>query len=102
MGIQSVSDIVTSHYNFKKDIVTKSLVTKTKRNKKNYSADEARRKADYLASKLRNQSRWMFYLKCAWNLDDQYLDRVLDIALKKNNPQRYFSAAAANEMRQNA
>lgn len=98
--VQRISDLVTSHYLSKKDLVTSHY--SSKRNKRLYSAEEARSKADYLASKLHNQSRWMFYLKCAWNLDDVYLDRLLSIALTKDNAQRYFSAAAANEMRQNA
>lgn len=93
--------VVTSDYLSKlKLLVTSDLVTK--RNKTNYSSNEAQNKALYLSEKLNNPSRRMFYLKCAWNLSDQYLDRLLAIALKKENPQRYFSRAASNEMQRNA
>lgn len=93
--------IVTSDYLSKlKFKVTSDLVTK--RNRQNYSANAAREKALYLSEKLNNPSRTMFYLKCAWNLSDQYLDRLLSIALTKKDPIRYFSSSAAAEMRQNS
>ena len=98
---QRSSDLVTSDYITKlRERVTGDLVTK--RNRRNYTESEARSKADYIATKLNNPSRRMFYLKCAWNLTDEYLDRLLRIALTKTDPQRYFSASAAREMRQNA
>lgn len=96
---QRFSDLVTSHYLSSKELVTKSLVTK--RDKRHYSAEEARAKAGYIADKLHNSSRLMFYLKCAWNLTDDYLDRLLQISLTKDDAQRYFSAAASNEMSSN-
>lgn len=87
-----------------KNKITISLITtsKTKRNRKNYTDKLAQSRAKYLAQKLNNPSRTMFYLKCAWNLTDEYLDTLLAISLKKNSPTHYFSAAAAREMRKNA
>lgn len=94
--------IVTSDYLSKERyIVTKSLIV-TKRNKKRYTGQLAQGRARYIAAKLNNPSRMMFYLKCAWNLTDEYLDRLLSIALSKNDPVRYFSASAAREMRKNS
>lgn len=94
--------IVTSDYLSKERyIVTKSLIV-TKRNRKNYSKQLAQGRARYIAAKLDNPSRMMFYLKCAWNLTDEYLDKLLSIALTKNDPIRYFSASAAREMRNNS
>ena len=109
MGVKQISDIVTSDYSHsisKRNLVTKSLVTrsffeKTKRNKKNYSSNLAKNRALYLAQKLNNPSRLMFYLKCSWNLTDAYLDRLLKIALTKNDPIKYFSASASREMQKN-
>lgn len=98
---ERAKDIVTSDYLSKlKYKVTSDLVTK--RDKKHYTSGEARNKAMYLASKLNNPTRTMFYLKCAWNLSDSYLDRLLRIALTKDDPIRYFSFSAAQEMRQNS
>lgn len=96
---QLVKDLVTSDYRKGSKLVTSDLVTK--RNRRGYSANEARNKAMELASKLNNPSRLRFYLKCAWNLTDDYLDRLLNIAKGKTDPVRYFSYSAANEMRLN-
>lgn len=109
MGVKQISDIVTSDYSHnisKRNIVTKSLKENsmfgnTKRNKKNYSSNLAKNRADYIARKLDNPSRLLFYMKCAWNLTDAYLDRLLTIALTKNDPIKYFSASASREMQKN-
>lgn len=94
--------IVTSDYLSKERyIVTKSLLV-TKRNKKSYTEQLAQSRANYIATRLNNPTRMLFYLKCAWNLTDEYLDRLLSIALKKNDPIKYFSASAAREMRKNS
>lgn len=91
-----------SHYCLsKKDKSLSHLVTSTKRNRTNYTEQLARNKADYLAGRLNNPTRFYFYLKCAWNLTDAYLDRLLGIALTKEEPARYFSKAAAREMATN-
>lgn len=115
MGMEPISDLVTksdfSHYSLKKNKKSlKSLCCEnsyteqysTKRNKRNYSENLARTRAEYIAKKLNNPSRFMFYLKCAWNLTDAYLDRLLGVALTKENPICYFSRAASNEMQHNA
>lgn len=105
MGIERLSDLVTSDYISKRNKVTKVTsdynYVSTKRSKLNYSEREAKTRAEYIARKLDNYSRLMFYLKCAWNLTDNYLDRLLVIALTKNDPIRYFSKAASNEMIKN-
>lgn len=100
---QRISDIVTSDYNESKRIVTSdySDYKSTKRNKRAYTASLAQAKANHIAEKLHNPSRLKFYLKCAWNLTDEYLDRLLDIASRKDDPKRYFSRAAASEMANN-
>lgn len=82
------------------NVMNKSIII-TKRNKKSYSAAMARNRAGYLVKKLNNPNAFMYYLKCAWNLTDQYLDKVLEIALTKESPVLYFSKATAKEMRNN-
>ena len=73
----------------------------TKRNKKNYTDKKAQQKAMYLADKLGNPGGMMFYLKCAWNLTDEYLDWLVGYSMKKSNPARYFSSVASKEMKKN-
>lgn len=73
----------------------------TKRNKRGYSVDLARARADYIANKLNNPASILFYLKCAWNLTDKYLDDLLEIALTKDEPEKYFSSVASKEMKRN-
>ena len=73
----------------------------SKRNKKNYTPQLAQAKAQYIARKLNNPSRMNFYLKCAWNLNDEYLDGLLDLSLKKKKSIFYFSASASNAMIKN-
>lgn len=85
---------VTSDYN--------SDYRNTKRNKKSYTEQLAQSRARYIAGKLNNPTRMLFYLKCAWNLTDEYLDRLLSISLTKTSPVHYFSASAAREMRKNS
>lgn len=97
---QRISNIVTSDYIKRKKLVTSDYIT-TKRDRRKYTAGLAQRRASEIADKLHNPSRKMFYLKCAWNLTDEYLDRLLDIAKGKTDPKRYFSRAAASEMANN-
>lgn len=105
----SVSDLLTNshfshHLSSKEEKSLKSLsdyTNNTKRNKKKYNEKLAQQRALYIAEKLNNPSRTLFYLKCAWNLTDAYLDHLLAIALTKNNPILYFSAAASREMLKN-
>ena len=104
--VERVSDIITSDYNHLKKDSDYSHYNHydfgtTKRNKSRYTAKEAQNKAGYLADKLKNEDSLYFYLKCAWNLTDQYLDRLLEIALTKEDGIRYFSFSAAREMEKN-
>lgn len=95
------SKAMTNDYSKSKRLVTNndySHYGNNKRDRSKYSPAEARAKAQYLASKLNNESRLLFYLKCAWNLEDQYLDRLLQISLKKTEPAKYFSKSASKEM----
>lgn len=106
MAMRSISELTRdkslshfSHFNLsKKDKSLSHLVTSTKRSRIGYTEQLARNKAQYLVDKLDNPTRFYFYLKCAWNLTDTYLDRLLGIALTKKRPAHYFSKAAAHEM----
>lgn len=69
-----------------------------RRNKSCYTEKEAQRKAAYLADKFGNPSGLAFYLKCAWNLTDQYIDWLADYSLKKDSPARYFVSVASKKM----
>lgn len=59
---------------------------------------KVRAKASYIANKLHNKRDIKFYLKCAWSLDEEYLDNLLAISLTKNYPRNYFAKSAASEM----
>lgn len=74
----------------------------TKRDRAGYTEELAKQKAGYLADKFNNPSGLMFYLKCAWNLTDQYIDWLVEYSLKKENPGRYFSSVANKKMLENA
>lgn len=73
-----------------------------KRNKKNYTEQEARSKATYLARKLDNPGGMDFYLKTSWNLADWYIDWLLEYSLKKREPERYFAKVAKMKMLENS
>ena len=70
----------------------------SKRNRKGYTPEKARQKAMYLADKFENPSGIRFYLKCAWNLNDNYLDWLAEYAFKKADPTKYFISVANKEM----
>lgn len=93
------SKTMTNDYTASQRLLTNIDYENCKRDKSKYNPKLARNKALYLASKLDNESRILFYLKCAWNLNDQYLDRLLEISLKKNDPKMYFSKSAGRAMR---
>lgn len=101
-----LKSLMINHYDFQRKsslIINhqKSNTAKnTRRNRHGYSAELAQSKARYISDKLKNPSI-NFYLKCAWNLTDMYLDNLLQIALTKSEPAKYFSKAAAREMRLN-
>lgn len=102
---QIASDIMINHYNDKVSKRNLSLIINdyrqggSKRNRRQYSPELAQARAEYLCVKLKSPQSMAFYLKCAWNLTDACIDRLLTIALKKEMPAKYFAAAAANEMR---
>ena len=63
-----------------------------------YTALMAQRRASYLSQKLKNPDGFRFYLKCAWRLSDQYIDWLLELALRKEEPSKYFSCVARRAM----
>lgn len=107
---EEVNHLTTNHFNHnfhKKKWLNgysgyKTDQSSSKRNKAGYTAELARQQADYLVRKLVDPKNYYFYLKCAWNLTDAYLDRLLGIALTKTNSKLYFAKAAAREMANNA
>lgn len=100
---QSAKELIINHYNDRVSKRNSSLIINdykdSKRNKKGYSPELARARADYLCEKLNSPQSMNFYLKCAWNLTDICIDRILAVALKKDMPAKYFAVAASNEMR---
>lgn len=84
-------------------IVNSGNISSSKRNKRGYTPEMARSKAEYLGHKLEDMKSIAFYMKCAWNLTDSYLDTLLAIAISSSNgkPSHYFSKVAAREMRNN-
>lgn len=74
---------------------------KSKRNRHGFTPELARSKAGYLAQKLSDEKSLRFYLKCAWNLSDLFIDSLLELALLKGAPANYFSKWAAQEMARN-
>ena len=73
----------------------------TRRNSSTYTERQALRRAEYIESKLGNPQGKLFYLKCAWNLCDAFLDDLLRRSLNKQQPAKYFCVAAKREMEKN-
>ena len=73
----------------------------TKVDRKFIDESKAKQKAAYIESKLHNPQGRLFYLKCAWNLTEQFIDDLLERSLKKKCPARYFCSAASREMKNN-
>lgn len=73
----------------------------TKVDKRKINETAVRQKAAYIESKLHNPQGRLFYLKCAWNLTEQFIDDLLERSLKKKNPAKYFCSAASREMKNN-
>ena len=71
-----------------------------KRNKKSYSAKAAQQRAIYLADKFGNPEGIKFYLKCAWNLTDSYIDWLVEYSSKKEEPSKYFVCVANKVMQE--
>jgi len=96
MGIESLNSILN---NRKKENIEYSIKD-AKRNKHNYSEKAAKNKAMYLVDKFKNPGGLQFYLKCAWNLTDNYIDWLVEYSFKKDNPSRYFVFVANKKMRE--
>ena len=112
---QRVSELLTNNHLTNNDLTINHLTNKskknwlmvnrysdknsfTKRSRRGYTGNLARSKASYISEKLRDAKSFRFYLKCAWNLTDQFLDQLLVVSLKKDDPAKYFTAVAKNEM----
>lgn len=96
MGIESLNSIL----NNKKKVNIEYSILNAKRNKRNYSERDAKNKAIYLVDKFRNPKGMQFYLKCAWNLTDSYIDWLVEYSFKKDNPSRYFVFVANKKMQE--
>ena len=97
---QRVKELIINDYKISKRnlMINDYKAIKTKRNRKTCTPQLARSRADYLCTKLKSPQSKSFYLKCVWNLTDSYIDYLLNIALTKHSPAKYFSAAASKEM----
>lgn len=99
-SLQSASEIMINDYKERKGIMINDYKEhNNKRNRKGYSPDLAQAKAEYLCRKLKSPQSRNFYLKCAWNLTDMFIDNLLAISVNKEAPARYFAFVAAKEMR---
>lgn len=101
---QSAKALMINDYNHKVPERNLSLIInerceRRRESRKGFTPELARMKADYLCGKFKSPQSRNFYLKCAWNLTDMCIDRLVAIALKKKTPAKYFAAAASNEMR---
>lgn len=102
--MESVRDILNIEYSELKEHnnIQYSIKTiKSKRNKKNYSSQQAINKALYLGDKFQNPNGLRFYLKCAWNLTDEYIDWLVEYSYTKDNAAKYFTSVASMEMLKN-
>ena len=102
MGKKSLHSILNIEYSNIKRNEYSILNMNSKRNKRDYTQREAQQKAMYLADKFHNPSGMRFYLKCAWNLNDNYLDWLANYACGKENPGKYFVSVANKQMLENA
>lgn len=102
MGTNSIYSILKYRKVSKRNFQYSIRTTNTKRNRKEYSDKEAQRRAMYLADKFHNPDGINFYLKCAWNLTDQYLDWLVDYSFRKKSPSHYFVSVASKKMLENA
>ena len=105
MGVESVNSIMNysklpkRKYGYSINSIKRGSV---KRNKTNYTEKEARQKAIYLVDKYKNPDGLLFYLKCAWNLTDWYIDWLVEYSFKKANPSKYFVSVANKKMLEEA
>ena len=105
MGVESVNSIIHNSklskrkYGYSINSIRRGSV---KRNKTNYTEEESRQKAIYLVDKYKNPDGLLFYLKCAWNLTDWYIDWLVEYSFKKANPSKYFVSVANKKMMEDA
>lgn len=103
MGAKRLNSILNNiEYSNKRKDEYSILNKSSKRDRKGYSEKSAQSRAMYLADKFGNPGGMQFYLKCAWNLTDNYLDWLVDYSSKKSNPGKYFVAVASRQMAKNA
>lgn len=102
MGVESANSILNIEKLSKRKFEYSIKATNTKRNRKHYSEKAAQTRALYLSEKFKNPGGMQFYLKCAWNLTDSYLDWLVEYSLKKKCPSKYFSKVAQQKMAENA
>lgn len=94
--VESLNSILNKEY---RKNIEYSIITK--RNRKNYTEKLAQQKAMYLADKFKNPGGMNFYLKVAWNLNDEYIDWLVEYSFKKTSPEKYFVAVANMKMQNN-
>ena len=108
MGVESVNSIINysklskRKYGYSMNSINSMRSCSAKRNKTNYTEEEARQKAIYLVDKFKNPDGLLFYLKCAWNLTDWYIDWLVEYSFKKANPSKYFVSVANKKMLEEA
>ena len=104
MGIDRVNRTLNIEYSnlIKRNNEYSIFNINSKRDKSSYSEKEAQQRAMYLADKFGNQSGIKFYLKCAWNLSDPYIDWLVEYSLRKAEPTKYFIAVANKKMLENS
>lgn len=102
MGLERIGSILNIEYQ-KENINSQYSILniRSKRNKAKYSEKAAQQKALYLVDKFKNPSGLKFYLKCAWNLTDEYLDWLTEYSQKKKSPAHYFISVANQRMTEN-
>lgn len=104
MGVEGVNSILNCSklpkrkYEYSINSIKQKSV---KRNRARYTEKEARQKAIYLVEKYKNPDGLLFYLKCAWNLTDWYIDWLVEYSFKKANPSKYFVSVANKKMLEN-
>ena len=98
MGVERVNSILNNSMNNKINKIEYSIGLPIKRDKTKYTEKKARQKALYLADRFKNPGGLMFYLKCSWNLTDNYIDWLVDYSFKKDDPSKYFVFVANKKM----
>lgn len=61
-------------------------------------SSSAERVATMLCEKLQNPAFFEWYCKISYQLSEAQISNLLEIALTKNSPSKYFSTAAKREI----